>query len=430
MNKASNRFVWKGQIYHTDENRKIRFFENSYLLCEDGICRGIFRELPEDWKDEKITDFGDKIIIPGLYDLHIHAAQFAYRGTGMDAELLDWLNLYAFPEESRFSDLEYAERSYDIFVDSIRKSSTARACIFASAQVPATELLMEKLEKTGLRAFVGKVNMDRNAPDVLRDRDAETSAEDTLRWIEDTKDRFENIKPMLTPRFIPSCTDELMEKLGEIQKKTKIPVQSHLSENPGEIQWVSELCPFSEFYGDAYEHFGLFGGEDCPTVMAHCVYSDEREQELIRKKGVWIAHCPQSNMNVASGIAPVREFLEKGLRVGLGSDIAGGSSHSIFRAMTDAVMCSKLRWRLCDSSLAPLSIEDAFFMATRGGGSFFGKAGAFEDGFEFDAVVLDDSKLPMPRKFSFHDRFERICYLYHDVDITAKCVAGKMIDLK
>lgn len=423
------RFAWKGQIYHTNEKRKIEFFEDSFLLCEDGICKGISKELPEEWKDVPVTDFGDKVIIPGFYDLHVHAAQFAYRGTGMDVELLDWLNLYAFPEESRFSGLEYAEKAYSIYSDAIRKSATARACIFASAQVPATELLMEKLEKTGIKAYVGKVNMDRNAPDSLREKDAETSAADTVRWIEDTCEKFENIKPMLTPRFIPSCTDELMEKLGEIQKKTGLPVQSHLSENPKEVQWVSELCPFSEFYGDAYEHFGLFGGENCRTVMAHCVYSDEKEQELIKNKGVWIAHCPQSNMNVASGIAPVREFLDKGLNIGLGSDVAGGSSDSIFRAMTDAVMCSKLRWRLSDSSLAPISIEDAFFMATRGGGSFFGNVGAFEEGFEFDALVLDDSKIPCPRKLHPHDRFERICYLYPDVKIEAKCVAGKMIEL-
>ncbi len=424
-----SRFAWKGNIIQTDENRKIEIFENSWVLCENGICKGVFRELPEEWKTAETTDFGDKIIIPGLCDLHVHAPQYAYRGTGMDLELLDWLEKYAFPEEASYSDLEYAEKAYSAFADDLRKSATTRASVFASLHVPATELLMEKLEATGLKTLVGKVNMDRNSPDILRETTGD-SAENTERWIAKTNEKFENTKPIITPRFTPTCSDELMKKLGEIQKKYGVPVQSHLSENPGEIAWVANLCPDTEFYGQAYDKFGLFGGENCNTVMAHCVWSDEREQALIKERGVWIAHCPQSNMNVASGIAPVRQFLDNGLRTGLGSDIAGGSSLSIFRAMTDAVMCSKLRWRLVDDSLHQLSIDDAFYMATRGGGSFFGKTGAFEDGYEMDAVVIDDSALYTPKKISMHDRFERLCYLYTDAEISAKCVAGKMIDLK
>ncbi len=423
------RFAWKGHIIHTNEKREIEIFENSYVLSEDGICKGVVKELSGDWKNAEITDFGDKLIIPGFSDLHIHAPQYAYRGTGMDYELLDWLQIYAFPEESRYKDLSYADKAYGIFADALRRGATTRACIFASAHTEATELLMDKMEETGLKTYVGRVNMDRNASDTIQEESAEFSASETERWILDTKDKYENTKPMITPRFIPSCTDELMEKLGELQKKYGVAVQSHVSENPSEIAWVSELCPFSEFYGDAYNHFGLFGGENCPTVMAHCVYSNEREQELIKKNNVWIAHCPQSNMNVASGIAPVRTFLDKNLNIGLGSDIAGGSSDSIFRAITDAIMCSKLRWRLVDSSLKQLSVDEGFYMATRGGGSFFGKVGAFEESFEMDAVVLDDSGIAQARPMSTKDRLERDCYLYGEVKIAAKCVAGKMIDL-
>ncbi len=398
------------------------------MLSEDGICKGVFSELPEGWKDCETTDFGDKIIIPGLCDLHVHAPQYTYRGTGMDLELLDWLEKYAFPEEASYSDPEYAEKAYSVFVRDLRRSSTTRAGIFASLHVPATELLMEKLEETGLKTYVGKVNMDRNSPDILRETTGE-SAENTERWILETENRFKNTKPIITPRFTPSCTDELMEKLGEIQKKHCTAVQSHISENLSEIAWVKELCPFADFYGEAYDKFGLFGGENCKTIMAHCVYSSEKEQELIKERGVWIAHCPQSNMNVASGIAPIRKYLDKGLKIGLGSDVAGGSNLSIFRAMTDAIMCSKLRWRLVDDSLRPLSVDEVFHMATRGGGSFFGKVGAFDEGYEMDAVVIDDSALYTPKKLSMHDRFERLCYLYTDSRIIAKCVGGKMINL-
>ena len=424
-----SRFAWKGNIIHPNEHRKIEIFENSWVLCEDGICKGIFKELPEGWKDAELTDFGDKLIIPGFSDLHVHAAQYSYVGTGMDEELLGWLEKYAFPEEAAFSDLEYAEKAYSFFVRDLKNSATTRASIFASKHVPATELLMEMLDKTGLKTYVGKVNMDRNCPDYIREESAEISGSDTEKWVCETVNKFENTKPILTPRFTPTCSDEVMAKLGEIQKKYGVAMQSHLSENLGEIAWVKELCPNTKFYGEAYDQFGLFGGENCPTIMAHCVYSSEEEQELIKKRGVWVVHCPQSNMNVATGISPVRTYLEKGLKVGLGSDLAGGSTLSIFRAMTDAIVASKIRWRLVDQSLHPLSVEDAFYMATRGGGSFFGKVGAFEDGYEMDAVVLDDSFIRSPKKLSMHDRFERVCYLYTDVKIVKKCVAGKLIDI-
>lgn len=117
-----------------------------------------------------------------------------------------------------------------------------------------------------------------------------------------------------------------MKGLGELQKEYQLPVQSHLSENPSEIKWVQELCPWSDNYGDAYEHFGLFGGDTCPTIMAHCVYSDEAEICRMKEQGVFIAHCPQSNENICSGIAPVRTYLDLDMNIGLGSDIAGGAA--------------------------------------------------------------------------------------------------------
>lgn len=162
-----------------------------------------------------------------------------------------------------------------------------------------------------------------------------------------------HVKPILTPRFLPSCTDELLEKLGDIQKQHHLPVQSHLSENRGEVAWVQELFPKSKHYGDAYDSFGLFGGENCPTIMAHCVLSSDDEIRLMKERGVFIAHCPESNTNLASGIAPARRYLTEGIPMGLGSDIAGGTRCSIFFAMAEAIRVSKLRWRLVDESLTP-----------------------------------------------------------------------------
>lgn len=421
------RFILKGNICYSENLTKLRILEHGFVLCEDGICQGTAEHIPPDWRMEPVRDYGDRLIIPGLVDLHMHAPQYTFRGMGMNLELLDWLEQNAFPEEGRYEDAEYAGRAYTIFAKNLKNSATTRACIFATLHLPATRILMEQLEKTGLHVMVGKVNMDRNSPDYLREADALTSLTDTRRWLEETDGLFSRVKPILTPRFIPSCTDELMAGLKEIQREWNLPVQSHLSENPEEIQWVRELCPKAEFYGDAYDRFGLFGGENCPAVMAHCVHSDEREQLRMRERSVWVAHCPQSNMNLSSGIAPVRQFLDNGLKVGLGSDVAGGSSDSIFRAMTDAIQVSKLRFRIQDSSLKPLTFEEAFYMATLGGGSFFGKVGSFEPGYELDAVILDDRNLESPRELSVRERLERVSYLGDDRQIAAKYVAGREI---
>ena len=217
-----------------------------------------------------------------------------------------------------------------------------------------------------------------------------------------------------------------MEKLSEIQKKYHLPMQSHLSENFGEIAWVKELCPNTHFYGEAYSQFDLFGG-DCPTIMAHCVYSSDAELSLMKDRGVFIAHCPQSNTNLSSGIAPVRRYLEEGLHIGLGTDIAGGHSLSMLRAIADAIQVSKLRWRLVDDSQKPLSLEEAFYMATMGGGSFFGKVGTFAEDYEFDALILDDSRLRHPQPLNSRERLERLIYLADDSCIAGKYISGNKI---
>lgn len=162
---------------------------------------------------------------------------------------------------------------------------------------------------------------------------------------------------------------------------------------------MKELCPDARNYGDAYHRFGLFGGQECPTIMAHCVYSEGEELELLKEQQVFVAHCPASNTNLSSGIAPVRRFLTEGVPVGLGSDVAGGTHTSIFRAMADAIQVSKLRWRLVDADLAPLTAAEAFYLGTAGGGAFFGKVGSFLPDYEFDAVILDDSRYT-PAAFS------------------------------
>ena len=409
-------FILKGNICYSRSPQELAAFKNSYLVCEGGMSKGVFHAVPECYDSFPIVDYGKNIIIPGLCDLHVHAPQYTFRGLGMDLELLDWLNGYAFIEESKYADLGYADLAYTAFVDDLLRGATTRACIFATVHVPATLLLMEKLEESGLVTFVGKVNMDTNSPDYLCEKN---SYADTREWIEKLK--FKNTRPIITPRFIPACTGKLLNSLKNLQKEYKLPVQSHLSENQDEVAWVKEMYPEAGSYGEVYDKFGLFGGEDTPTVMAHCVWSDGKEEELLKNNGVYVAHCPQSNINLCSGIAPVRRFLRKGVNIGLGSDVAGGCHTSVFRAMSDAVQVSKLYYRLIDQNDAPLTEKEAFYLGTLGGGSFFGKAGSFEDGYEFDAVVIDDEDTSL----SIPDRLTKIIYM--DNPVRAKYVRGKQL---
>jgi guanine deaminase len=204
-------------------------------------------------------------------------------------------------------------------------------------------------------------------------------------------------------------------------------VQSHLSENLLEIEFVKELFPDTAGYADAYNEYGLFGGT-VPTIMAHCIYLTKEEIELVFENKVFIAHCPDSNMNLSSGIAPVRTYLDRGLKMGLGSDVAAGDSLSIFKMMTESVKVSKLLWRLKDQELKPLSMEEAFYLGTKGGGEFFGKVGSFEPGYEFDALVIDDASLVHPQPLTLKQRLERVIYLSDDRNLVDKYVAGKKIE--
>jgi len=419
-------FVLHGDICYSETPDALRSIEDGYLVCENGVSRGAYSALPECFKNLPLLDRADKLILPGLVDLHMHAPQFAFRGIGMDLELLDWLKSYTFPEESKYRNLGYARNAYTAMVRDLAAGPNTRACIFATVHLPATRLLMDLLEGSGLVCMVGKVNMDRNCPAYLREDDAARSASDTRLWLTASEGRYKNVAPILTPRFIPVCSDELMWELAAIQKEFGLPVQSHLSESLAEIEWVRELCPKSKSYSDAYDSFGLFGG-DAPTLMAHCVWPGDDELELIKRRNVFIAHCPQSNINLASGIAPARRFLNMGIPVGLGSDVAGGCHTSIFRAMSDAIGASKLRYRLVEHGEPPLTLSEAFYMGTAGGGSFFGKVGSFDAGYELDALVVDDSKLAAPFPLTVEERLARVVYFSDDRHIAEKYVRGKAV---
>lgn len=421
--KSVSSYVLKGNIIYTENPDQINVVPDGYLVCVEGKSAGVFTELPEEYKGLPMEDYGEKIMIPGLVDMHTHASQYFNKGLGMDQQLLEWLNTYTFPEESKYENIEYAKKAYQIFVNDLVKSPTTRAIIFATIHEEATIYLMDLLEKSNLRTMVGKVNMDRNSPELLCEKSAIEAAKGTRKWLKAITRKYENVTPILTPRFIPSCTDELMKMIKDIQKKFNLPVQSHLSENKSEIEWVKALCPETDGYADAYDKFGLFG-RDCKTVMAHCVYPTDEEINLIRNNGVYIALCTESNMNLSSGIPPIRKLKEALVNLGLGSDVAGGSNLNMFKVMENTIQASKLYWCLIDKESKPMGISEVFYFATKGGGSFFGKVGSFEKDYELDAVIIDDSRISSVDKLGLKERLERIIYLSDERDIVAKYVAG------
>lgn len=429
MNEFINKqnFILKGNILYSKTPTELFVTDQGFLVCCDGISQGVFPVIPENYAHLPVMDCKDHLIIPGMTDLHIHAPQYPFRAIGMDMELLEWLETHTFPEESCYADDIYARHAYAVFAEDLKLSATTRAVAFATIHPQATALLMDELEATGLKTLVGKVNMDQNCSDIIREPSAKTSLYVTVKWLESIAGKYQNTKPILTPRFAPTCSAALLEGLGKLQKEYRLPVQSHLSENLSEIAWVKELFPWSLFYGDVYDHFGLFGRE-APTIMAHCVHCPEEEIERMKNNRVYIAHCPQSNVNLASGIAPVRRYLEENIPVGLGTDIAGGANLSMFRCIADAIGMSKLYWRLIDQTKKPLTMEEGFYLATTGGGSFFGRVGSFAPGYEMDALILDDKNIRTTRNLSTRERLERYLYLAEEGGkIAGKYVAGKRI---
>jgi len=424
-----NSFILKGDIAFNTDSKTILTYKDGFLVCADGVCKGAFASgtLPEEFKGLEVKDYTGKLIVPGMTDLHVHAPQYTFRGIGMDLELLDWLNQHTFPEEAHYSDIEYARKAYTYFTKDLKRSFTTRAVIFATIHNEATVELMNQLEETGVITYVGRVNMDRNGGVNLQEESAAASLEGTQAWLSQIEGKYKRTMPIVTPRFIPSCSDQLMKGLGNLADEKGLRIQSHLSENKSEIAWVKELVPASDCYANAYEIFDNMGCAERPTIMAHCVYSDEREMEILKKHGAYVAHCSDSNMNLTSGIAPVRKFLEAGIHVGIGTDVAAGSSMNMLKAILNAIQASKMYYRLVDQNVKQLTFEEAFYIATVDGGSYFGKVGTFLDGYEFDALVLDDSQMYSMRELSVRERVERMCYNDADVFIQHKFVQGNQI---
>ena len=413
----------KGNIVFAPRLGELTAIERGALLLSDGgTILDVCARVPEGC-DAEVFDYGEAMIMPSFADMHLHAPQYPMLGMGMDLPLLDWLNAYTFKTEARFADTDYARGVYRKLARELIAQGTTRVCMFSSLHTDATLVLMEELERAGVTGFVGKVNMDRNSGAVLRESTQESMRE-TLRWLDGCAS-FAHVRPILTPRFPPSCTDELMAWLGKLAGERGLSVQSHLSENEREIALVRELHPDCAQYWETYNKYGLWKDH---TIMAHCVHSDARERAAIRRANVVAVHCPDSNVNLCSGVAPVRAMLREGLWVALGSDIAGGALLAMNRVVGAAIRASKLRQIQTDGADEFLTVAEGYYLASTAGHRYFGAGEGFVPGDALHAIVVDDRAFAeSTRPLSLRERFERSIYLLDKTTIRAVWSDGRRV---
>ncbi len=350
---------------------------------------------------DALTSMGcDQIMIPGLVDLHIHAPQWPQLGKALHLPLQDWLQKYTFPLEARYSDIEYARCVYSSLVNSLLANGTTTAMYFATIHEEATTLLASTCLESGQRAYVGRVAMDdpEQCPEYYRDANAKAALAASERSIHHIRQLSGNstqlVKPVITPRFIPSCSNELLQGLGELASHKQCHVQTHCSESDWEHSYV--LNRLAKTDTQALSDFGLLSRH---TVLAHSNFITEQDMQLIKQSGSGIAHCALSNSYFADSVFPLRRALEKSLRVGLGTDIAGGHSASMFSACQHAVSASRMLEAGVDTQLTQdkrgqpgsrINYIDAFHLATAGGAAVLDSpTGTFDVGKQFDALLLE-----------------------------------------
>lgn len=422
-------YALKGTVAYTPGRDRFLIKKDTYLVCENGKVAGTYDELPSHFTGIDVHDFGAAFIIPGMADIHVHASQSPFQGMGQNIEngrWDTWFDRYAFPDEAKFRDLPYAKAAYTDFVKKLQPTPTTRICTYATSDINATQVLMEILNEYGFAGYVGNVSMDRNCdPELLR------STEETLRetrlWLEKCKDGIGEVYPIITPRYFPTCTEEALEGLGKLAREFHVPVQTHLSESQDEIAWVKSIDPTLAYYAQAYERHGLLNGTPY-SVMAHCVFSSREERAALKRNHVLVAHCPQSNLNSSGMTAPVLQYIDEGIEVGLGTDVGGGNTLNLFRTIFEAVLASKIDRTngTAEQNKRILSLPGAFYLATKGGGALW-KSGSFEKDYCFDAVVIDDSRIKDRNQRTDYERLERIISLSDDRDIVCKYINGREV---
>lgn len=382
-------------------------------------------------------------LLPGFVDLHIHAPQWPQLGKALDVPLEVWLQTYTFPLEARYADAEFARRIYDDLVSALLAHGTTTAVYFATVHQEATRILAETCLRRGQRALIGKVAMDNpdQCPDYYRDADTDAALDGTRAFIEHVRTLPDNdglIHPVVTPRFIPSCTDEALSGLGEIAAHYQCHVQTHCSESDWEHGYVLERTGRTDTA--ALDGFGLLGRH---SVLAHSNFLTDPDMDLIAERGAGVAHCPLSNFYFSNAVFPLRRALEKSVRVGLGTDISGGPSASMFDATRYAVTASRTLEEGVDPTVpsgargrgsSRIDFRRAFHLATAGGADVLDlPVGRLQSGCRFDAILVDADAPTSPILVeddtdSLDDVLQKIVNGATRANIAATWVSGRAVN--
>ena len=421
--------IFKGNIVNPKSKDVLEEKKNCTIVVRDGVIDSIYgedEEVPKQFDWEETVDLGDGIIIPAFSDLHIHASQYVERGVGMDSLLFDWLNNYTFPQEAGFREISYAKRIYAQVIRDFLLHGTFHANLFTTIHYDACDLFFRMLEESGMYAYCSKINMDMNSPEYYVE-DTDQSISDTEKFIcEHIEGYSGRVKPILIPRFAPTCSEKLLKGLGKLAEKYDLGLHTHLVESKAEAAWAKELYPQYASDGDIYEQCGLLSGSG-PKIFAHVIFPTEVELDILRKYDAVSVHCPDSTTNITAGIMPASTMMNDGLRIALGTDVGGGHFMGLYRQASRAVQLSKMK-EFYEEDYKRLVFANTFYMATAEGGSVFGNIGKIEPGYKFNALVIDGMQ-DKGYELSLLECVERFCYSGDDRNITARIIDGNVIDV-
>ena len=436
--------IYRANFFHSPAKGQIERVDDAFLLIEDGAIASVVTSQDHRWQElqnEPATDLRDQgFLLPGFVDLHIHAPQFPQLGQALDVPLEVWLQTHTFPLEARYKDLDYADGVYRTLVRTLLANGTTTAMYFATIHNPASLRLAEICLEMGQRALVGRVAMDLadECPDFYRDASAEESVALTEEFIAAVPGLAGNhtglVKPVITPRFIPSCSHKALQGLGDMAHRTGAHVQTHCSESDWEHGHVLARCGKTDT--EALAEFGLLGRH---TILAHSNFITDDDMDMIRKRGAGVAHCPLSNVYFSNAVFPLRRALEKGLHVGLGTDISGGPSASLLDSVRMSIAASRMMEDGVDAKSqagergtpdSRIDFRTAFWLATRGGGEALDlPVGCFTPGNQFDAILVR-----LPEEYHGDEDaagdalLQKIVMLATRESIHATFVAGRLVN--
>lgn len=421
--------LYRAQLLDAPELGRLRVLSDGALVVDASgriAAVGAFSDLAPQHAGIELHDLRPYWILPGLIDLHVHLPQ--YESVAMDGlELLPWLNTHIFPAEARFLDVGVAKAAAQRFFSDLLALGTTMAVVYSTIHQPATDAAFHEAKSCGIRAAIGKMMMDQNAPKALSEN-TEASLQQSEELIQQWHGKEGGrLLYALAPRFAPMCTPTLMRGVGKLSEQTGAYIQTHLAENLAEIAWVGKLFPECENYTEVYHRYGMLNAR---TLLGHGIHLAESERAMIRAAGATIVHCPSSNAFLESGVMPLRRWLDEGLSVGLGTDVAGGPTLSMWKEMAMACTVSKLRLALLKEANATVKPAEAFHLATRAAAQSLGlkdRIGSLDKGLDADFVVVDPCRVdPAERMEDAADRvLSRLIYRADPRMVKATFVRGK-----